>query len=79
VQKHEIEIKHTSISCFTMKIQLEEGQTRIEFENEQQPHGFISISSRNQYKNLSWSLKPSLKPKKTWSSQIYHSYLEKCH
>jgi len=36
-----------------MKTQLEEGQTIIEFQNEQQHHGFISISSTNQYQKLS--------------------------
>jgi len=36
-----------------MKTQLEEGQTRIEIQNEQQPHGFISISLSNQYQKLS--------------------------
>jgi len=35
-----------------MKMQQEEGQIRTKFENKQQHHGFISISSRNQYKKL---------------------------
>jgi len=35
-----------------MKMQLEKGQTRTNFQNEQQPHDFISISSRNQHKKL---------------------------
>jgi len=38
---------------FTMKMHLEKGQTRTKFQNEQQPHGFISILSRNQYQKLS--------------------------
>jgi len=53
VDKHEIKIKHPSISYFTLKTQLEEGQTITKIQNEQQPHGFISISSRNQYQKFS--------------------------
>jgi len=36
-----------------MKMQLEEGQTRTKFEKKKQLHGSISVSSRNQYKELS--------------------------
>jgi len=36
-----------------MKMQLEVAQTRTKIQMEQQPHGFISISSRNQYEKLS--------------------------
>jgi len=35
-----------------MKMQLEEGQTRTKIQNKQQPHGFISISSRINTKSL---------------------------
>jgi len=49
VQKHKIDIKHTSSSCLTIKKQYEEGQTKIELENEQQSQGFIQFFSRNQY------------------------------
>jgi len=53
VQKHEIEIKHTSILCFTMKMQPEEGQTRIELEKEQQPHGSFQFLQGINTKSLS--------------------------
>jgi len=44
-----------------MKTQLEKGKTRTKIQNEQQPHGFISISSRNLYQKLSY----------TWNSKNY--------
>jgi len=53
MQKQKFEIKHTSILCFTMKNATQRRANETELQNEQQPQGFISISSMNQYKEFS--------------------------
>jgi len=50
---HEFEIKHASKTYLSSKRNLKQMQFWIQPQNDQQSHGCISISSRNQCKKLS--------------------------